>query len=56
MPSFKCKDIGMQDNFEVKDDSQDELMKVVELHAKTTHKMQEIPADMKEKIQKAIKK
>lgn len=55
MPSFKCKDIGMKDNFEVKDDNKEELMKMITLHAKETHGMSEMPAGMKEKIQKAIK-
>jgi len=56
MVSFKCADIGMKCGFEVKDEDEDELMKIVELHAKNTHKMNEIPADTKEKIRKAIKK
>ncbi len=56
MPSFKCKDIGMKDNFEVKDDNQDELMKMIDLHVQTTHSMKEAPPELKEKIQKAIKK
>ncbi len=29
MPSFKCRDIGMQCNFEIKDENQDELMAIV---------------------------
>lgn len=56
MPSFKCKDIGMKDNFEVKDENEDELMRIVELHAKGTHNMNEMSPDMKEKVKKAVKK
>ncbi len=56
MPSFKCKDIGMKDNFEVKDDNQDELMKIVALHAQNSHDIKEVPPEMMEKIKKAIKK
>jgi predicted small metal-binding protein len=56
MPSFKCKDIGMNDNFEVKDDNKEELMKMVELHAKNSHNMSDISPEMKEKIEKAVKK
>jgi predicted small metal-binding protein len=55
MPSFKCTDIGMNDNFEVKDDNQDELMKVVALHAASSHGIKEVPPDLAEKIKKAIK-
>jgi predicted small metal-binding protein len=56
MASFKCADIGMTCGFEVKDADQDELMKIVTLHAQNTHKMKEIPADTVAKIKKAIKK
>ena len=56
MPSFACKDIGMSDNFEVKTESQEELMKIVETHAKTSHNIDKVSPDMKDKIQKAIKK
>jgi predicted small metal-binding protein len=56
MPSFKCKDIGMKDNFEIKDDNKDELLKMVAMHAENTHGIKEVPPDLMEKIQKAIKK
>lgn len=55
MASFKCKDIGMTCGFEVKDDSEKELMDIVAMHARETHNITEIPADLKEKIQKAVK-
>ncbi|MDO8568763.1 MAG: DUF1059 domain-containing protein [Dehalococcoidales bacterium] len=56
MPSFKCKDIGMKCNFEVKDENQDELMSVIALHVEKTHNMKQASPDMTEKIKKAIKK
>ena len=56
MPSFKCKDLGMKCSFEVKDENQDELMKIIALHAEKTHNMKEFPPDMMEKVKKAIKK
>jgi predicted small metal-binding protein len=56
MPSIKCKDIGMKCGFEVKDESQDELMQILALHAEKTHNMKTIPPDVMEKVQKAIKK
>ena len=56
MPSFKCKDIGMKDNFEVKSDSQDELMQTIAVHAKITHGWDPVPPDVLQKVQKAIKK
>ncbi len=55
MPSFKCKDIGMKDDFEVNDPDREELMKIIELHARESHSMQELTPDMREKIEKAVK-
>jgi predicted small metal-binding protein len=56
MASFKCADIGMKCGFEVKDEDQDELMKIVALHAKNTHDIKEVAPELAEKIKKAIKK
>ena len=56
MASIKCKDIGMKCGFEVKDESRDELMKILVLHAENTHNIKQIPPDLMEKVNKAIKK
>jgi len=56
MASFKCKDIGMKCGFEIKDDNEDELMKLGAMHAQNTHGMKEVPPETVEKIKKAIKK
>ena len=56
MPSIKCKDIGMECGFEVKDENLDEMMQVLFLHAEKTHNMKIIPPDIMQKIQKATKK
>ncbi len=57
MASFKCKDMGMKCGFEVKDESQDELMQMITLHADKTHNLkQPFPAEMQEKLKKVIKK
>ncbi len=55
MPSIKCKDIGMQCGFEVKDEDKDELLQILALHAEKTHKLKQIPPDLMEKVKKAIK-
>ena len=56
MPSFKCKDIGMQCPFEAKANTKEELMKQITEHAAKVHNMpQPWPADMADKINKAIK-
>lgn len=56
MPSFKCKDIGMNDGFEVKADTQEEILAAAAAHAEIAHHMKPIPPETMEKIKKAIKK
>ncbi len=56
MPSFKCKDIGLKDGFEVKAETQEEVMDVATAHAERVHNMKPVPPEMIEKIKKAIKK
>jgi predicted small metal-binding protein len=55
MPLFKCKDIGMNDTFEVYDVDQDELMKIVELHIQNSHNIKEILPEMMDKIKESVK-
>ena len=54
MPTFKCKDTGMKCNFEVKDDDNEELLKIINLHAEKTHQVKE--PTMWEKFKTAIQK
>jgi predicted small metal-binding protein len=54
MPSFKCKDIGMADSFEVQNDNEDELLKIIELHARSSHNIKKISPEMMNKIKRAI--
>jgi predicted small metal-binding protein len=56
MAKFRCKDIGMKCGFEIKDENQDELMKMIALHAETTHNMKDASPEMQDKIKKAIRK
>lgn len=55
MFSFKCKDIGMKDKFEVKTETETELMKLIMMHFETSHNMRPIPKDTMEKINFAVK-
>jgi len=55
MPSFKCKDIGMDCPFEAKAKSNEELMKMISAHASKVHNMTIVPPDMMAKIKGAIK-
>jgi predicted small metal-binding protein len=55
MASLKCKDLGMNCGFEVKDQDESELMDIVALHAKKTHNLTPNP-ELVDKIKKAIKR
>ncbi|OPY31441.1 MAG: hypothetical protein A4E32_01897 [Methanomassiliicoccales archaeon PtaU1.Bin124] len=56
MPSFKCKDVGMNCPFEAEAKTEGELMTKIATHAAQAHGMTTVPADMMTKIKGAIKK
>jgi predicted small metal-binding protein len=56
MPSFKCKDIGMECSFTAQANTEDELMKKIATHASSAHGMDTVPSDVMMKIKQAIKK
>ncbi len=52
---FKCKDTGMDCDFEVKiASSRDEVMQEADVHTKIAHGLKTMPRDM-EKVAEAIK-
>lgn len=54
--SFKCKDIGMNCGFDVKTDRQEELLPVIQAHAKSSHGINEVTPDLMKKVTDAIRK
>ena len=52
---FKCKDIGMDCGFDVKANSVDQLIPVIQAHAKNAHGINEITPELFEKVKSAIK-
>lgn len=56
MPSFRCRDIGMECSFEATAKTEEELMKKIAEHAKRTHNMEPIPPGVMSKVKKAVKK
>ena len=54
MAIYKCQDFGINDHFEVQDDNEDELIKIIVLHTQTSHGVKEISSEMMGKIKKAI--
>ena len=55
MPSFKCKDIGLECPFSAQAETKDELMKKISVHAASAHGMKTVPPETLAKIKKAIK-
>jgi len=55
MPSIKCKDVGMDCDFEATADTEDELMKKIAEHAAEVHDMKTIPPEVIEKVKRAMK-
>jgi predicted small metal-binding protein len=55
MPYFRCRDIGVSCSFEAVAESEIELMKKIEEHAKIAHEYDPIPYEIKIEIRKAIK-
>jgi len=56
MPSFACKDIGMDCPFKATAATESDLIKKIGEHAKSVHKIDPVPADLMAKIKRAIKK
>jgi predicted small metal-binding protein len=48
--------MGMTCSFEIKDAPEAELMKMVAIHAESSHSVKQIPADMMKKLKEVIKK
>ncbi len=56
MPSFVCKDTGMDCPFTATAPTEAELMKKIAEHAKSAHKLDPIPPDVMAKVKSVIKK
>lgn len=53
---FKCKDIGMKCDFEIKGaSSKDEVIQLASVHAKAAHGIESVSPDLQSKISSAIK-
>ncbi len=54
--SFKCRDVGMDCDFEVRGaSSAEEVAEAAKAHAKLTHGLESIPPELAEKVKQAIK-
>lgn len=53
---FRCKDIGMNCGFEARADKKEELIPVIQAHAKASHVINEISPELFAKVNAAIRK
>ncbi len=52
---LRCKDVGMDCDFEVRAETEEEILKQAAEHAAAVHDMQEIPQDVLAKVRAAIR-
>ena len=53
--TVSCRDVGADCDFVARGDSEEEVLRQVTEHARTDHKMSEIPAEVREKVVAAIR-
>ncbi|WP_301664256.1 DUF1059 domain-containing protein [Methanoculleus frigidifontis] len=53
--TFRCKDLGLECEYEEKAEGENELMKRIEGHVQTMHQMDVQQPETQEKIRKAMK-
>lgn len=51
---LRCREVGVDCDFEAKGNSVEEIMQQAARHAKEAHGMDSIPPELVEKVQKAI--
>ncbi len=52
--TVSCRDVGMDCDFVAKGNSEEEIMSQVSDHARTDHNMNEIPAEVRDKVRASI--
>ncbi len=50
-----CRDVGADCDFEARDETEEELFKILAEHAKSGHGMEEIPPELVEKVRAVIR-
>lgn len=52
---LRCRDVGMDCDFEARGETEEEILKKAAEHAKTVHNMEEIPKEVLAKVRAAIR-
>lgn len=55
MKTVKCRDVGVECDFEARGHTDEEIIKQCEKHARTQHGMEKLSADMIAKVKAAIR-
>lgn len=53
--TYTCRDVGVDCDWRVRGETSDEVMRKIREHARTTHRMEKIPADLEPKVWAAIR-
>jgi predicted small metal-binding protein len=53
--SLQCKDVGINCDWKTQGQTEDEVMKKASEHARTVHKMNQMPPEMQQKVRGAIR-
>jgi predicted small metal-binding protein len=52
---LRCRDVGMDCDFETRGSNEDEVMRKAAAHARQTHGIQEITPELADRVRKAIR-
>jgi predicted small metal-binding protein len=52
---LRCRDVGMDCDFEARGKTEDEVMRQAAAHAQRTHGIQEITPELADRVRKAIR-
>jgi predicted small metal-binding protein len=53
--AIKCRDVGVDCDFEAQGEIIEEVLQKCAEHARTDHNMQEIPEELREKVRNAVR-
>jgi len=52
---LRCRDVGMDCDFEARAETEEEILKKAAVHAETVHNMKEIPEEVLAQVRAAIR-
>lgn len=53
--TYTCRDVGVPCDWQVRGESDEDVMRKIREHARTAHNMEKIPADLEPKVRQAIR-